>query len=234
VSYPSIADHGLIGDLQTAALVATDGTIDWFCCPRFDSPSVFASLLDDSRGGRFALAPVTPARTTKQMYMPDSAILVTRFLSESGIAEVVDFMPIDRPRVVSDRRRIVRVVRGIRGEVEFEARVEPRFDYGRRPHQVHVNGTTAVFECGEQRLHLASLSPLELANARLTFSKMLTYANHLGLYSEEIDPTGQQVGNFPQAFTHLALIAAVLNLDRQLSNPKGPAIQRPGGMARRG
>jgi GH15 family glucan-1,4-alpha-glucosidase len=77
MSYPSIADHGLIGDLQTAALVATDGTIDWFCCPRFDSPSVFASLLDDSRGGRFALAPVTPARTTKQMYMPDSAILVT-------------------------------------------------------------------------------------------------------------------------------------------------------------
>src|SRR5829696_6559814 len=161
MSYPSIADHGLIGDLQTAALVATDGTIDWFCCPRFDSPSVFASLLDDREGGRFALAPVTPATTTKQMYMPDTAILVTRHLSESGSAEVLDFMPIDQPRVVSDRRRIVRVVRGIRGEVEFEARVEPRFDYGRRPHQVHVNGTTAVFECGEQRLHLASLSPLE-------------------------------------------------------------------------
>ena len=161
MSYPSIADHGLIGDLQTAALVATDGTIDWFCCPRFDSPSVFASLLDDRRGGRFALAPVTPTRTTKQMYMPDTAILVTRFLSESGIAEVVDFMPIDRPRVVSDRRRIVRVVRGIRGEVEFEARVEPRFDYGRQPHQVHSDGTTAVFESGEQRLHLTSLSPLE-------------------------------------------------------------------------
>ena len=161
MSYPSIADHGLIGDLQTAALVATDGTIDWFCCPRFDSPSVFASLLDDRRGGRFALAPVTPARTTKQMYMPDTAILMTRFLSESGIAEVVDFMPIDRPHIVSDRRRIVRVVRGIRGEVDFEARIEPRFDYGRRPHQVHVDGTTAVFEAGEQRLHLSSLSPLE-------------------------------------------------------------------------
>jgi len=161
MSYPSIADHGLIGDLQTAALVATDGTIDWFCCPRFDSPSVFASLLDDRKGGRFALAPVTPSRTTKQMYMPDTAILVTRFLSEAGIAEVVDFMPIDRPHVVSDRRRIVRVVRGIRGEVDFEARIEPRFDYGRRPHQVHVDGTTAVFESGEQRLHLSSLSPLE-------------------------------------------------------------------------
>jgi GH15 family glucan-1,4-alpha-glucosidase len=161
VSYPPIAEHGLIGDLQTAALVASDGTIDWFCCPRFDSPSVFASLLDDRKGGRFALAPVTPVRTTKQMYMPDTAILVTRFLAESGIAEVVDFMPVERPHVATDRRRIVRAVRGIRGEVEFEARVEPRFDYARRSHEVHVDGTTAVFESGPHRLDLVSLSPLE-------------------------------------------------------------------------
>jgi len=148
MSYPPVAEHGLIGDLQTAALVASDGTIDWFCCPRFDSPSVFASLLDDRRGGRFTLAPVTPARTTKQMYLPDTAILVTRFLSATGIAEVVDFMPVDRPEVASDRRRIVRVVRGIRGEVELAARVAPRFDYGRRSHEVHVDGTTAVFAAG--------------------------------------------------------------------------------------
>ena len=99
--------------------------------------------------------------TTKQMYIPDTAILVTRFLSESGIAEVVDFMPIDRPHVVSDRRRIVRAVRGIRGEVEFEASVEPRFDYGRRSHRLHVDGTTAVFEAGDQRLQLTSVAPLE-------------------------------------------------------------------------
>jgi GH15 family glucan-1,4-alpha-glucosidase len=161
MTYPLIAEHGLIGDLQTAALVATDGTIDWFCCPRFDSPSVFASLLDDRRGGRCALAPVTPARTTKQMYIPDTAILVTRFLSESGIAEVVDFMPIDRPHIVSDQRRIVRAVRGIRGEVEFETSVEPRFDYGRRSHRLHVDGTTAVFEAGDQSLQLTSVAPLE-------------------------------------------------------------------------
>jgi GH15 family glucan-1,4-alpha-glucosidase len=162
MGYPAIGDHGLIGDLQTAALVATDGTIDWFCCPRFDSPSVFASLLDDSRGGRFALAPVDPTGgVAKQMYMPDTAILVTRYLSDAGIAEVLDFMPIDNAKVASDRRRIVRVVRGVRGEVEFEASVEPRFDYGRQTHQLHVDGTTAVFECGHERLKLASLSPLE-------------------------------------------------------------------------
>ncbi|HEX8803909.1 MAG TPA: glycoside hydrolase family 15 protein [Acidimicrobiales bacterium] len=161
MSYPPIADHGLIGDMQTAALVAADGTVDWFCCPRFDSPSVFASLLDDQRGGRFALAPVTTGHTTKQMYLPDTAILVTRFLSASGIAEIVDFMPVDRPELASDRRRLVRAVRGVRGEVELEARVEPRFDYGRRPHTAHVDGTTAVFESGGERLHLTSVSPLE-------------------------------------------------------------------------
>jgi GH15 family glucan-1,4-alpha-glucosidase len=93
--------------------------------------------------------------------MPDTAILVTRFLSESGIAEVVDFMPIDRPHMVSDRRRIVRAVRGIRGEVEFEASVEPRFDYGRRSHRLRVDDATAVFEAGDQSLQLTSVAALE-------------------------------------------------------------------------
>lgn len=159
--YPAISEHGLIGDLQSAALVAIDGTIDWFCWPRFDSPSVFASLLDERRGGRFSLSPTSEVRTVKQMYMPDTAILVTRYLSESGIAEVLDFMPIDNPTVSSDRRRIVRVIRGVRGEVTFRASVEPRCDYGRKDHRVQVDGTTAVFECGDQRMHLMALSRLE-------------------------------------------------------------------------
>lgn len=74
--YPNISDHGLIGDLQTAALVSTDGTIDWFCVPRFDSPSVFASLLDEHRGGYFRIAPDQEC-ITKQLHFPDTAILIT-------------------------------------------------------------------------------------------------------------------------------------------------------------
>ena len=142
-------------------------------------------------------------------------------------------MPIDRPRVVSDRRRIVRVVRGIRGEAEFEARVEPRFDYGRRPHQVHVNGTTAVFESGEQRLHLTSLSPLDCDGDDIR-SRFTVHAGDIrGLVVETgASGTPQQIGD--GQFTHLALIAAAVNLDRQLDDPKGSAIQRLGGMARRG
>ena len=96
--YPPIADHGLIGDLQTAALVTTDGSIDWFCCPRFDSPSVFGALLDDEQGGHFRIAPDRGVVQTQQLYLPDTAILVTRFLTEDGVGEVVDFMPVSAVR----------------------------------------------------------------------------------------------------------------------------------------
>ena len=159
--YPAIADHGLIGDLQSAALVATDGTVDWFCCPRFDSPSVFASILDDEKGGRFALTSLSPGTVTKQMYLPDTAILVTRYLSEHGVAEVLDFMPIRDPHVATDQRTLVRAVRGIRGQIELEARIEPRFDYGRATHTTDVQGNNARFVGGAQELRLASTYPLE-------------------------------------------------------------------------
>ena len=161
MSYPAIAEHGLIGDLQTAALVGTDGTIDWFCCPRFDSPSVFASLLDHRKGGRFTLAPVGVDYVTKQMYLPDTAVLITRYLSEAGVAEVVDFMPIDHPGMVTDRHRLVRGVIGIRGSLEFEARIEPRFDYGRQRHTTHVQDSGAVFESDALTLHVTASMPLE-------------------------------------------------------------------------
>src|SRR5690606_6268755 len=78
--YPLIADHGLIGDLQTAPLVSTDGSTDWFCAPRFDSPSIFGALLVQQRGGHFWIRPCQMIFTTKQLYFPDTAILVTRYM----------------------------------------------------------------------------------------------------------------------------------------------------------
>src|SRR5215813_7311373 len=93
-AYPEIEDHGLIGDLQTAALVASDGTIDWFCAPRFDSPGIFASLLDHEKGGYFRISPVGTNYVTRQLYLPETPILITRFLSSDGVGEVIDFMPI--------------------------------------------------------------------------------------------------------------------------------------------
>src|SRR5215467_1762784 len=152
--YPPIADHGLIGDLQTAALVTTDGTIDWYCCPRFDSPSVFAALLDRSRGGEFRVAADEPHCVTKQLYFPDSAILITRFMSDGGVGEVVDFMPIVRPATATAQHTLVRRVRVVRGTMRFTMKCAPRFDYGRRAHELVMAEHGAVFSTPDLRLTL--------------------------------------------------------------------------------
>jgi GH15 family glucan-1,4-alpha-glucosidase len=152
--YPPIADHGLIGDLQTAALVTTDGTIDWWCCPRFDSPSVFASLLDRDRGGHFRIAAETDDCVVKQLYFPDTAILITRFMTPGGVGEVIDFMPVGDPDQVTDRHRLVRVVRCVRGELHFVLECAPRFDYGRQPHELELTDEGAVFRTPTLQLTL--------------------------------------------------------------------------------
>ncbi|MFL6128458.1 MAG: glycoside hydrolase family 15 protein [Mycobacteriales bacterium] len=140
----AIADHGIVGDLHTSALVSTDGSVDWFCCPRFDSPSVFAALLDDARGGHFRVRPTGVRYTSKQMYYPDSAVLITRFFTEAGVGEVVDFMPV-LDRTVTDRHRLVRVIRCVRGRMRFDVDIAPRFDYGRQPHRTYLTDLGAVF-----------------------------------------------------------------------------------------
>ena len=89
-----IENHGIVGDLRTAALVGLDGTVDFLCWPRFDSPSVFVSLPDDEKGGRFELAPVLDGARHRQLYLPDTNVLLTRFLSHDGVAEISDYMGI--------------------------------------------------------------------------------------------------------------------------------------------
>jgi GH15 family glucan-1,4-alpha-glucosidase len=143
--YPPIAEHGLIGDLQTAALVTTDGSVDWFCCPRFDSPSVFGCLLDHDKGGRFRIAAEADDCVVKQLYFPDTAILITRFMTPDGVGEVIDFMPVAEPERASDRHRLVRVVRCVRGELRFVFECAPRFDYGRQAHELELTDQGAVF-----------------------------------------------------------------------------------------
>jgi GH15 family glucan-1,4-alpha-glucosidase len=153
-AYPLIADHGLIGDLQTAALVTTDGEIDWFCSPRFDSPSVFASLLDRELGGRFRIAPAEQGYVSKQLYIPDSAVLVTRFMTPGGVGEVVDFMPVPDESASTDRHRLVRMARVVRGEMRFVFECAPRFDYGRTDHTLEISEDGAVFRTADQQLTL--------------------------------------------------------------------------------
>jgi GH15 family glucan-1,4-alpha-glucosidase len=151
--YPNISDHGLIGDLQTAALVTRDGAIDWFCCPRFDSPSVFASLLDADRGGQFRIAPDRDDYVSKQLYLPGTAILSTRFMTPDGVGEVHDFMPVVTGRP-TERHRLVRLMRVPRGSMRFVLNLQPRFDYGRQQHKLTVSEHGAIFEADGMHLTL--------------------------------------------------------------------------------
>ncbi|MER5664054.1 glycoside hydrolase family 15 protein [Streptomyces mirabilis] len=156
-----IAEHGLIGDLRSAALVGTNGTIDWYCCPRFDAPSVFASILDAERGGSFELAPDVPTRT-KQFYFPDTNVLITRFFADDGVGEIQDFMPVVDDSREADRHRLIRRVVCVRGALPFRARVAPRFEYGTAPHTVHAEAGQAVFASASLRLALTSTVPIEV------------------------------------------------------------------------
>jgi pentatricopeptide repeat protein len=151
--YPNISDHGLIGDLQTVALVTADGTVDFFCSPRFDSPSVFASLLDAERGGYFSIKPVADGYVTRQLYLPSTAMLVTRFMTPDGVGEVLDFMPVIEGKP-TDRHRLVRLLRVARGTMRFEMEIQPRFDYGRASHSIETDAVGAVFRTEGGGMHL--------------------------------------------------------------------------------
>ncbi len=150
--YPDISNHGMIGDLQTAALVTTDGTVDFFCCPRFDSPTVFGSLLDAEKGGFFSIKPASEPYVCKQMYIPNTAMLMTRFMAPDGVGEVVDYMPVIEGKP-TDRHRLVRHLRVARGTMKFVAEIQPRFDYGRASHTVEAKGSGVVFRT-DSGMHL--------------------------------------------------------------------------------
>ncbi|MBF9068564.1 glycoside hydrolase family 15 protein [Streptacidiphilus fuscans] len=164
--YPPIAEHGIVGDLQTAALVSTGGDIDWWCAPRFDSPSLFASLLDHDKGGNCRLAvdaDAVPGVQIKQLYLPDTAILMTRFLAPDGVAEVIDFMLPDVSASAADTHRIFRAARVVRGRVPFVLECRPRFDYGRAAHHVTLlDERSALFQGPTQELYLQATGPVEL------------------------------------------------------------------------
>lgn len=158
--YLPIGDHGVIGDLHTVALVGTNGSIDWYCPLRFDAPSVFASILDDERGGSFQLEPARAGYRTKQLYIPDTNVLVTRFLSEEGVVEIHDFMPVQPGGATPARQRVVRRVFAVRGRMRCRLLVAPRFDYGRADHELVLHEEGAVFRSRDLTLALASSVPL--------------------------------------------------------------------------
>jgi len=158
--YKAIEDYGVIGNLHSIALVGTDGSIDWCCLPHFDSPSIFAAILDVNKGGHFKICPREPA-VQKQLYLPETCVLVTRFLSPEGVGEVIDFMPVGQ-RTGEDihYHEIIRLVRVVRGSVKFRLECFPQFDYARAKHQLMIGPHGAIFQHGKTSLGLTS--PIKL------------------------------------------------------------------------
>jgi len=154
--YRPIEDYGVIGDMHTVALVGKDGSIDWCCLPRFDAPSVFARILDADKGGHFQISLRGEHVTSKQFYWPETNVLVTRFLSDEGVGEVRDFMPVAGRADEADRRQIVRMVRAVRGTVTFRVECQPAFDYARADHETVRTERGACFHGDEQALSLAT------------------------------------------------------------------------------
>ncbi|HEY0291140.1 MAG TPA: glycoside hydrolase family 15 protein [Hansschlegelia sp.] len=151
----AIEDHALIGDMATAALVSREGAIDFLCWPRFDSPTVFASLLDPERGGEFSISPRLRDARTLQIYLPDTNVIQTRWLSDDGSAEVTDVM---RPVRGDDggEPHILRRVEATRGEVRFDVACRPRFDYARAEGAAKKSGRAIVFTSSHATLRLSS------------------------------------------------------------------------------
>ena len=108
MAYQPIESYGMIGNLHTVALVCINGSIDWLCLPRFDSPTVFGRMLDDKKGGHFSIESLDEETTNKQFYWPDTNVLITRFLSEDGVCEITDYMPVGRSRINEGIDRLVR------------------------------------------------------------------------------------------------------------------------------
>lgn len=140
MTYKDIDRHGVIGDLDTVALVGTDGSIDFMCFPYFDSPSIFAATLDHERGGSWRIVATLPDARHKQIYLPDTNLLFTRCLSRPGLGEIADWMDTE-----PGAHRVVRRVKTVRGEVTYRMVVAPRFDYGRAEHRVEATSDGALF-----------------------------------------------------------------------------------------
>jgi len=156
-----VDSYGLIGNCETAALVSNRGAIDWFCYPRFDSPSIFAAVLDRQRGGFFSLAPANPIPAGEQAYVPDTNILTTTFHRPEGTLVLTDFMPCfaEGDRFVA-LRRICRSVEARGGPVEVECLLDPAPDYGRARAEFAERDGLVLVSGGAQEVILSSTLPL--------------------------------------------------------------------------
>ena len=192
MSYQPIEDYGIIGNLRTAALIAKNGSLDWYCYPRFDSPSIFGALLDDKKGGQFRIASVSEDVAHKQLYWPDTNILVTRFLNTDGVGEVIDFMPMGADGACAPDGCLIRWVRALRGTVRFRLECCPAFNYARDRHTTRIVKGGAHFSGSGLRLGLRSRVPLRKEHNGVVAEFTLTEGNDRAFQLFELDAHGEE------------------------------------------
>lgn len=173
--YQPIENYGVVGDLNTVALVGLNGSIDFLCFPDFDSPTVFSSILDAEKGGYFRISPKDEESRPKQLYLPDTNVLLTRFLREGGVGEIVDFMPVESLYV---GKELIRMVTCVHGKVDFVMACKPRFDYARATHTVEAKSDREYVVTSDSnpgdKIRLVSTVPLQLDGNDLHASFTLT------------------------------------------------------------
>ena len=148
MAYQPIENYGVIGDMHSVALVGMNGSIDWYCFPHFDSPSVFGRILDDGKGGYFQIAAANSAHQ-KQLYWPATNVLITRFLNPDGVGEVTDYMPVGAAREHDDFHRLIRRVSVVRGSLNFRVECQPAFNFAREPHRTEIVSGGVCFRSRE-------------------------------------------------------------------------------------
>jgi GH15 family glucan-1,4-alpha-glucosidase len=168
MGYQPIENYGVIGDMHTVALVGMNGSVDWFCFPHFHSPSVFASILDDERGGSFRIWADHASPRNKQFYWPETNVLVTRFLCSEGVGEIIDFMPVGGIKGRRGTHQLIRRVTTVRGRLTWRMSCEPAFDYGRAEHEACPAENGVSFRTDDLAMGLASETPIEVAGGAAT------------------------------------------------------------------
>jgi len=183
--YQPIENYGLIGDMNTIALVGINASIDYMCFPDFDSPSIFCRLLDHDIGGHYQITPTLENANLKQLYLPDSNILLSRFLCRTGVAEVSDFMVVNE---TTPQHRLIRRAKAIRGEIKFRMICDPSFDYARCTHKIHLKNTDAIFEPENKKigsLRLRTEVPLKIVDGAVVAEFTLHAGESVAFVLEE-------------------------------------------------
>jgi GH15 family glucan-1,4-alpha-glucosidase len=184
MGYNPIESYGIIGNMRTTALVGSDGSIDWFCFPNHDSPSVFAAILDDEKGGLFRIISMAEDVAHKQFYWPETNVLVTRFLSGSGVGEVVDFMPLG---MANPKQWVVRQVRARRCSMTFRLTCYPAFNYARDRHDTKLIKEGAVFLSETLKLALVTSVELEMDDRGVTAEFTLQEGESVAFVLQGVD-----------------------------------------------